>query len=264
MARWIQWYVLTRLTGSPIGSLLALVVIWWLSDRFTFQLLPDPLRLVARWRRRGELRGTLAANPHDRRARFELAQLLLDGRRPRQAIEVLRPNIEAGDDDVHTAFVMGAALARSGIYDQAERVLTIARQAEPSFRTGEIDLELGRMRLARGDMAGAREALERLLVLRPGTVEGRFYLARALVGLGDVVGAKRAKQEAWREYASLPRFRRRQERPIAWRIKPWRPAAVVVAAILAATVAAYWVLPALTPGQQQPASQDPYEGGRKT
>ncbi len=253
MARWIQWYVLTRLTGSPIGSLVALVLIWWLSDRFTFQLFPDPLRLVARWQRRGELRAILAANPHDRRARFELAELLLDGRHAREAVVVLRPNIEAGDDDVHTAFVMGAALARSGSYDQAERVLIVARQTDPSFRTGEIDLELGRMRLARGEHAGAREALERLLVLRPGTVEGRFYLAQALAGLGDRAGAKRAKQEAWREYASLPRFRRKQERLFAWRVKPWRPAAVVVA-VLAAAAATYWVLPSLTTAEEQPAS----------
>ncbi|HYQ79978.1 MAG TPA: hypothetical protein VEP68_00685, partial [Anaeromyxobacteraceae bacterium] len=51
----------------------------------------------------------------------------------------------------------------------------------------------------------------------------------------------RMREEAWREYAALPRFRRREERPWAWRIRPWRPAlialAVVVAGALAATVA---------------------------
>jgi len=67
-----------------------------------------------------------------------------------------------GDDDVFTAFTMGAALARSGFPEQAERMLGAARALDPEFRAGEIDLELGRMRLARRDPAGAREALEGL------------------------------------------------------------------------------------------------------
>ncbi len=246
MSRWILWYLLANLTGSPIGSLIALVAIWWLGDRLTFRLLPEPTRFVARWRRRGLLRRTLAGNPHDRRARFELAQLLLDGRRPRQALEMLRPNIEAGDDDVHTAFLWGAALARTGNCDEAERALAVARGAELAFRSGDIDLELGRMRLARGELERAREALERFVSLRPGTVEGRFHLARALTGLGDAAGARRTREEGWREYTSLPRFHRRQERPFAWRIKPWRPA-LVAAAVLGAGIAACGQLLSLLP-----------------
>lgn len=248
MTRFFLWYLLARLTGSPIGSLVALIAIWWLADRYTFGLLPDPLRLAARWRRRRELRRTLEANPSDRRARFELAELLLASRRPREAAALLQANAEAGDDDVHTAFALGAALARSGDGDRAERVLAVAREAEPGFRDGEIDLELGRLRLARGDLAGAREALERFLALRPGSVEGRYRLSRALAGMGDAAGARQARDAAWREYATLPRFRRRQERPFAWRAKPWRPAAVLVALMLAAAAAASWILPGLTDG----------------
>lgn len=248
--RWLQWYLLYRLTGSPIGSLLVLVAIWWLADRYTFRFLPDPLRLAARWRRRGELRRTLEANPHDRRARFELAQLLLESRHPREAAGLLQANVEAGDEDVHTAFTLGAALARSGEGDRAERVLAVARQLEPGFRDGEIDLELGRLRLARADLPGAREALERLLGVRPGSVEGRVLLARVLAGQGDAAGARLAREAAWREYASLPRFRRRQERLHAWRVKPWRPALVLAIAIVAGAAMGWWALLALAPGIQ--------------
>ncbi len=240
MGRWFQWYLLTRLTGSPVGSLVLLIVVWWLCDRLTFQLLPQPGRLVARWRRAGQLRRVLASNPHDRRARFELAQLLLDGGRARRAVEALRPNIEAGDDDVHTAFLWGTALARSGHHDEAERALVVAREAQLGFRAGDVDLELGRMRVARGDFAAAREVLGRLVELRPGTIEGRFYLRRALYALGDMEGARRVRDEAWREYAALPRFQRRRERPFAWRLEPWRPAAVLLGVLLVA-IAGWWV-----------------------
>jgi tetratricopeptide (TPR) repeat protein len=237
MSQWMLWYLLSWLTGSPLFGLVALAVVWWLGDRFTFRLLPDPLRPFGRWRRTGQLRRTIEVNPHDRRARLELAQLLLDARRPGEAARVLRPNVEAGDDDVHTAFTLGAALARSGDGDTAERVLTHARTLEPGFRAGEIDLELGKLRVRRGDFAGARAALDQVLAPRPGSVEARYFLARALAGLGQPADARRVRDEAWREYAVLPRFHRRQERPFAWRLKPWRPALVLAAVLVAAALA---------------------------
>ena len=234
MSQWMMWGLLSWITGSPLTAGLLVLLLWWLGDRFTFRLFPDPLRFLGRWRRMSQLRTTLGVNPHDRRARFELAERLLESGRPRQAAAVLRPNIEAGDEDAHTAFVMGAALGRIGSHEQAERVLALARQEDPRFRAGEIDLELGRQRTARGDWAGAREALERLLVERPGSVEARYLLARALSGLGDAARARSVREEAWRDYTLLPRFHRKHERRFAWRIKPWRPAAVALA--LAAVV----------------------------
>jgi hypothetical protein len=110
---------------------------------------------------------------------------------------------------------------------------------------GEIDLELGRLRLRRGDAAGAIEPLARLVAERPGTVEGRFWLARALAQQGDAAGAARARDEAWREYLALPRFRRAQERPFAWRLRPWRPALVALVAVL--VVAAFLASGATSP-----------------
>ncbi|HYD42438.1 MAG TPA: hypothetical protein VEB43_16535 [Anaeromyxobacter sp.] len=235
------WWLVSWFTGSPVTALVVLFVLWWASDRFTFRVLPDPLRWFARWRRMGQLRRVLAVNPHDRRARYELAERLLDTGRPREAAETLRPNVEAGDEDAHTAFVMGAALGRSGAYEPAERALALVRQADPRFRAGELDLELGRQRLARKDFAGAREALERLLEQRPGSVEGRWLLSRARAGLGDAAGAATAREEAWRDYRTLPRFHRRHERPFAWQAKPWRPALTALAIAAALLLFTGWV-----------------------
>lgn len=254
MSQWMQWMILSWITGSPIGSLLVLALIWWLGDRATFRVLPDPIRLFRRWSRVARLRRDLSANPHDRRARLELAQLLLELRRPRQAAEALRPNVEAGDDDVHTAFAMGAALARSGEVERAERCLAVARERDAAFRMGEIDLEVGRMRMRRGDSAGAIEPLTRLVAERPGTVEGRYWLAAALDRQGDAAGAARVREDAWREYAALPRFRRQHERPYAWRMRPWRPALVAVAVALAAALVVREVLPAISGSRRPPAA----------
>lgn len=229
MSQWFLWSLLSLATGNPLLAGAVVLALWWAGDRFTFRVLPDPFRFLGRWRRMGQLRRTIAVNPHDRRARHELAERLLETGRPREAAAVLRPNVEAGDEDARTAYVMGAALGRTGAHEQAERALELARQEDPRFRAGEIDLELGRQRLARGDAAGARGALGRLLEQRPGSVEGRYLLARACAALGDIAAARAAREEGWRDYQTLPRFQRRHERRFAWRLKPWRPALLALA-----------------------------------
>lgn len=259
MSQWMLWLLLSWVTGSPLTAAVVLLLVWWLGDRFTFRVLPDPLRVLGRWRRTAQLRATLQVNPHDRRARFELAERLLESGRPAEAAAALRPNIEAGDEDARTAFVMGAALGRSGAPEQAERALELARREDPRFRAGEIDLELGRQRLARGELAGAQEALERLLVERPGSVEGRWLLARALAGLGKAEEARRVREEGWREYTLLPRFHRRQDRRFAWRLRPWRPIAAAVLLIAAAALALALLSRTPSPGLRGPGREGPVE-----
>src|SRR5512133_692451 len=246
MSSWMLWVLLSWLLGNPLLAGVILLAAWWLGDRATFRVLPDPVRRFGRRSRIAALRRTLASNPHDRRARLELANLLLDAGKPRQAAEALGPNVEAGDDDVYTSFAMGTALARTGATVRAEQFLAAARAREPSFRMGEIDLEVGRMRLASGDAAGAVEPLRRVIAERPGTVEGRYLLGRALDAVGDAAGAAAARDDAWREYVALPRFRRQHERPFAWRIRPWRPAMVAIALAVAAALVLRAVVPALS------------------
>lgn len=232
MSAWLLGSLVAIVTGNPLLAALVVLAIWFLGDRATFRLFPDPARWFDRRRRAARLRRALDVNPHDRRARFQLAELLLERGDAREAAALLRLNLDAGDRDVFTLAALGTALAQTGAHEEAERLLAEARRLDPEFRMGELDLVLGRMRLTLGDAAGAREPLRRLLATRPGTVEGRWLLARALDRLGDASGAATLREEAWREYAQQPRFRRREDRRWAWRIKPWRPLLVAAAALL--------------------------------
>jgi tetratricopeptide (TPR) repeat protein len=236
LSTWLLWSLISIVTGNPLLAAGVVLVLWFLGDRATFRLLPDFGRWFGRRERVAKLRPTLDVNPHDRRARFALAELLLERGAAREAAALLRPNLEAGDRDVFTLAALGTALARMGAHEEAERLLDEARRLDPEFRMGELDLVLGRMRLGLGDAAGAREPLTRLLTARPGTVEGRYHLARVFERLGDAPGAARLRDEAWHEYQQQPRFRRREDRRWAWRIRPWRPALVALAILLALLV----------------------------
>ncbi|MFP2960401.1 hypothetical protein ACLEPN_21915 [Myxococcus sp. 1LA] len=223
MSKWILWLFLTLLTGSPLLSLGLIIVIVFVADRFTWQVLPSPVRLLKRFQRAGQLAGTILTNPHERRARHELADIRVEQRRYAEAVDILKPNLEAGDEDVDTLYLLGVAYLGAGDAQRGELLLDEAAKLDPNHKLGAIDLERGRFRLKRGDVAGAVEALERYCQVRHGTVEGRYLLAKALGKVDRAADAKRMSELAWMEYVAAPRFQRRRERKWAWRARPSRP-----------------------------------------
>ena len=230
MSSYWWWLILSEVTGNPILALVLLFVGGWALDQFTLGILPSPLRAWRRFERTGKLQRELVINPSNRKTRFELADLLCDQRRFGKALEVLKANVAAGDDDAATMYLMGVAAYGSGHPKEAETFLGEAQGSDPEYRMGAIFLEQGRGRLANGDAAGAKAALEELVKRRKGTVQGRVLLARACAATGDSARAGELRKQAWVEYASSPRFVQRQERWWAWRLQPWRPALLVVAA----------------------------------
>lgn len=246
---WLWWIILSRLTGSPIGSAVFLLVVFYTLDRFTLGLMPSPVRWFLRLTRESKLKRMILNNPHDRQARRELAELYVLRRSYPAAVEVLRPNLEAGDDDHATVFTMGVACLGAGHHAQGEKLLAHLTELDHDFRVGEVDFALGRSRLDRKDFAGAKEALERALKIRRGSIEGRVLLASAMTGLKDDAGAALMRDQAWNEYVSAPGFQRRAERLWAWRARPSRPAIYAVLVALVLIVVGNWVLPSLASGQ---------------
>jgi tetratricopeptide (TPR) repeat protein len=253
---WLVWFILSAVTGRPILSALVLLAFWFFTDRFTLGLLPDPLRLVSRFRRRKQLEATLQHNVHDHRARLELAQLEVERNNGKRAVELLRPSFDAGADDVQSVFTMGTACLQAGFVDQGEKLLDHAEELDADFRVGEIELVRGRYRLRRKDFAKATGALEKFIRLRGGTVEGRVLLAQAHDAQGDDVKASLLKDEAWQEFVAAPRFRRRQERWWAWRARPSRPLLYLALSLLVLGAVVSVVKPLVT---SQLGSQSDFE-----
>ncbi len=261
MTKWFQWVVLTSITGSPLLSIVILVVFWWALDQYSLRLLPNPVRWLRVLQRMFRLERELLNNPHDRRARRDLAELYVAQKRHAKAVAILRPAIEAGDEDPPTLYLFGLACLGAGHSAQGEQILSAVADHDPQFRMGEIDLELGRDRLRRGDAKGAIEPLERFVRVRRSTVEGRTLLARALERSGDDGKGALMRAEAWREYRGSPGFQRRVERYWAWRAKPSRPVMYAAALILVGFAFSQFVAPKIAPAMQpnaHAAPADPY------
>lgn len=223
MSTYMLWIILSSVFRSPILAGAAILIGGFVIDQAAVGILPSPIRWYQRRRRISKLEHTLLVNPNDRRARFELAESYVSNRKFQKAVDMLKPNMEAGDDDPHTLFLMGVACLGAGHSNQGETFLEAAEQQDPNFRMGTIDLERGRYRIERKDYKGAIEALTRFTKARASSVEGTVLLAKALELSGDDATAALQREEAWKQYVSSPGFQRRRERLWAWRVRPSRP-----------------------------------------
>lgn len=220
---YILWIILSSILRNPILAGVAVLAIVFITDRFAIGVLPDPFGVIKRWRRTARLQRTLLQNKNDRKARYELAEIYVAKKKFQLAVDTLKPNLEAGDDDAHTLFVMGVACLGANHSQQGETFLEAAEAQDPNFRMGDIDLERGRYRIERKDYKGAIEALRRFMQKRESSIEGSYLLAKALELSGDDASAALERQSTWKHYVSAPGFQRKRERRWAWKAKPSRP-----------------------------------------
>src|SRR5205085_2694251 len=138
---WSIVWVIFWIARSPTA---VLVIAAWFIDEAFFGFRAAALRRWRASRRARNLEDLLAHNPHDRRARFELADLLVARGRYQRAVDVLKPNLEAGDHDPATLLSMATACFGAGYPAQAEVFIAEARAQDPTHGFGALDLELGR------------------------------------------------------------------------------------------------------------------------
>jgi tetratricopeptide (TPR) repeat protein len=219
---WISFSILWALTGSPIAAAAILVGAYALADWYTFGFLRGVAQAVADFRRGRRLRLVLLQNPHDRKARADLGQILISQRRPGRAIEVVKPLADSDPHDLRALYLLGVACLATGRVDQGELFLSEVHDADPSFRDGEALLELGRFRVRRR-AASAGEPLTRFLAAHPHHVEARYLLSRARQLAGDKAAAGVERARCWQEYETELPYQRRRDRIWAWRARPSRP-----------------------------------------
>ena len=261
MGNYLKFAILWAITGSPVTALIILLLFWLVADWYTTGFGRGLVRLIGRARRGWALERILAVNPHDRRARAELGEILVDQRRWARAIEVLKPVLEADPGEKEALFSLGRACFGIGNAEAGELFLVTLEKDEPGFRQGEGTLALARGRLQTGNVDGAIEALQRFLAEHPANVEARYLLSRALLLKGDAAGARRERRRAWDEHASAPRFSQRQSRLWAWKARPERPALYLAVALLALGAMLPKVAPRLTTAPHAAVSSTPEEDG---
>lgn len=128
---------------------------------------------------------TEAARAGNLDARLEGGTLLIDNRDPRGGHETLEELLKASGDQAPAALLLEAARARTLVGDHKGAFELLARADKaPGVVRWQLDRERGRIALRKGDIAGAAQALSRVLDDCGGDLDS-FLLAADTVSADD-------------------------------------------------------------------------------
>lgn len=205
---YIAIMALTYLVQYP--PLLVGIVVLFLARRF----IPDPWVLFRTFGRISQLRRQIDANPQNVTARRDLAVIYLDRLRPGAALELVDQALKRFPDDAELLYLKGLAHHRRGEDAQALGPLVRAVELDRRVRFGQPYLVAGDALAALGRYEEAVDSYERFVHASGSSIEGHVKLARALKRTKDIEGRKKALDEAFVTWRSIPGYARRNQ--VGW------------------------------------------------
>lgn len=206
------------LTGNPLVGVGAFLVLLWLAEGQVRGRYFNPVSWLGELRDLRRLEGVLADNPHDRVAHLLRGQLLVKYGRSEAAIPHLQAAEEGGN--AMASFLLARAQLNIGQEASARAALErcVAKRGQQAFG-GEPWLDLGRFLVEQARYQEALEPLERAAEANSSSAQARFWLGRALAGAGEKTRARAVLDEAAALAGQGPFFKRRENRPWAWRAR---------------------------------------------
>lgn len=217
MSKILVFGLLFWLIGNPFVAIIVLLLILYVLDRRFVGLSPSFVKPLKRRSRIKKLEQLLRLNPSDVSSKMELARLQLERKSYARARETLE---SIGDVMEHSAEYwddLGTALLFTGDKERGEQAMLRALDINPRVKYGEPYLRLAAAN--RSDAERALSYLEKLRDIHSSSCEAYYRMGLIYKELGNKAEAKRAFEEAVAIYASLPRYKRRQER--SWALRSW-------------------------------------------
>lgn len=202
----LMYFLLFRVLFQYPYIVIPVIAVIVLRDR-----IPNPADLFRRRRKITALTTQVRVNPHDSTARRDLGMLLLDAGRPSEARENLAVAYNKDPDSAEINHLLGLSLLRSGQADNAAGHLKKAIEVAPRFRYGESHLYLGEAMMELDRPQDALKSLEEFIGINNTSIEGKYFVARALSALGRKDDALKAASEGIAFHKGNPSFRRRRD-----------------------------------------------------
>ncbi|SMO78007.1 tetratricopeptide repeat protein [Melghirimyces algeriensis] len=220
MAKFFIFWILWLITGNPFFALFILFIILYLLDRRFIGLLPGMVQPIRRNRRIRQLKQNLLLNPHHTSNKQELAEYLMEKKRYQEALSFLREVQDIIPDSADVQANIGRCLLKLGRLSEGEQAILDALEKDPRIHYGEPYLHLGEAYRSK-NREKALFYLKKFPEIHSSSSEAYYHLGRIYADLGRQSDSRNAYQEAIEIYKSLPKYKKRSERPWALRSK-WR------------------------------------------
>ncbi len=211
MVKVLAFLLLWRLLGNPFLAIIVLLVVFYLLDRRFVGLTPSIVKPIRRFGLIRRLRQQVHMNPNDIPAKHELARLLIERKRYKEAKEWLMPLQDALEHSAEFWDDLGTCLANLGETEAAQAAILNALSINPKVKYGNPYLRLASLH-AKSNPEAAIAHLQSFRAIQSSSCEAYYRLAKLYAQLGRREDAKQALTECSHIYRSLPRYKKRQER----------------------------------------------------
>lgn len=215
MFKILGFFLLWRLVGSPFLAIIVLVLVLYLLDRRFLGITPSIVKPLRRFSMIRRLRQQVQMNSNDIPAKHELARLLIERKRYKEAKEWLMPLQDALDHSAEYWDDLGACLAALGEAKASEAAIHNALSINPRVKYGTPYLRLASL-CAKTEPEKAIKYLQSFGTIQSSSCETYYRLAKLYSQLERSVDAKQSLLECVNIYHSLPRYKKRQERKWAF------------------------------------------------
>lgn len=211
MSKILAFGMLTWLLGNPFLAIIVLLLIVYFVDRQFIGLSPSIFQPLKRWSRTSKLRQQLVANPHDVSSKHELARLLMERKRYREAREYLEPLQERMEQSAEYWDDLGTCYLHTGDNKLGEAAIVRALELNPRVKYGQPYLRLAAI-YSNSDKARAVAYLQSFQDIHASSCEAYYRLGVLYEQMGQKEDARKAWEEGIHIYRGLPRYMKRKER----------------------------------------------------
>ncbi|THF74926.1 tetratricopeptide repeat protein [Cohnella fermenti] len=216
MKLFVLFGLLWWLLGNPILAIIVILVILYFLERRFIGLSPSLLRPFRRRSAIAKQRRQIQLNPHDVSAKSELARLYLEGKRYRDARDILLGIESQMEHSAEYWSDLGLSELGAGRLQEGERALLKALDISPRVKYGIPYLRLGEA-YAESNPQKAADYLGEFRSIHSSSCEAYYRLGLVCERMGRKEEAKEAFRECRTIYRTLPKYMRRKER--SWMLR---------------------------------------------
>jgi tetratricopeptide (TPR) repeat protein len=209
---WLYW-----LLGNPIIAILVLLVVLYLLDRRFVGISPSIVKPLKRLSRIRKLKAHIAGSPNDVSAKQELARLLIERKKFKEALQLLEPLQRTLEDSAEYWDALGHSQTETGNIEQGIASMNKALELNPRVKYGAPYLRLADI-YANTDAEKALDCLRQFQQIQSSSCEAYYRMLQLYSKLGRQNDAKEAAKEGLMMYRTLPRYKKRSERGYAVRL----------------------------------------------
>ncbi|ANS77094.1 hypothetical protein AWM70_04610 [Paenibacillus yonginensis] len=216
MGKLFIFFILWRILGNPLLAILVLLIVVYLLDRRFVGIFPSLTKPFKRRRHITKLRQQIAASPFDVSSKRELARLLIEQKRYREAMRLLDESLAYSEESAEFWADYGLASLGVGQLEEGEQRILKAFGLNERVQYGQPYLKLASA-FRNEAPAKALHYAEQFRGIQSSSIEAYYLLGRLYQGLERKEDAKSAYEEALLIYRQLPKYKKRQERGFALR-----------------------------------------------